>query len=95
MAVAEPHEAVVQVVLVGRRRARALAWPGGRWRTAVSKIGTPRMKSGMNSGAKKKNVWPLNGCVGAAADDHRRRGHEQAEQQRAAVAHEDRAGWKL
>ena len=49
----------------------------------------------MNSGAKKKNVWPLNGSLASAADDDRRRGHQQAEQQRAAVAHEDRAGWKL
>ena len=25
---------------------------------AVSSMGTPRMTSGRNSGAKKKNVWP-------------------------------------
>ena len=90
LAVAEAHEAVVQVVLVGGRGARAAGQRGARSTSAVSRIGTPRMTSGMNSGAKKKYVCPLNArrCR-APADDHRRRRHQQAEQQRAAVAHED------
>ena len=71
------------------RHARAACGPGARWRTTVSMIGTPRTKNGMNSGAKKKNVWPLNWLVGLPADEHRRRRHQQPEHQRAAVAHED------
>ncbi len=50
------------------------------------------MTSGMNSGAKKKYDWPKNLSsigVGATADDARGRRHQQPEQQRAAVAHED------
>ena len=43
----------------------------------------------MKSGAKKKNVWPGERRVGVAADGDRDGGHEQPEQQRAGVAHED------
>jgi hypothetical protein len=31
---------------------------------AVSRIGTPRITSGRNSGAKKKNAWPENSTSG-------------------------------
>ena len=55
MAVAEAHEPVVEMVLVAvathaRRVARRTI------ANVVSRIGTPRMNSGMNSGAKKKYV---------------------------------------
>ena len=43
----------------------------------------------MNSGAKKKNVWPRELGVGVAADGDRGGGHQEPEQQRAGVAHED------
>ena len=56
---------------------------------AVSKIGTPRITSGMNSGAKKKNVWPENGLVAVAADRDRGGRHEQPEHERAGVTHDD------
>ena len=90
LTVADLHQPVVEVALVGRgdalrRLARRMI------ANSVSRIGTPRMNSGMNSGARKKYVWPAYRAVrvGAAADDAGADRHQQAEQQRAAVAHED------
>ena len=49
-----------------RRRAPCAASPGGRWRTAGRASGTPRMNSGMTSGARKKYVWPTKRWSGSA-----------------------------
>ena len=55
MAMTEAHEPVVEMVLVGGRDRRS-SWARRTIANAVSRIGTPRMNSGMNSGAKKKYV---------------------------------------
>ncbi len=45
----------------------------------ASASGTPKMKTGINNGAKKKNVTPLaGGC--ATTDNHGGRAHQEPEQ---------------
>ena len=88
MAVPEAHEPVVQMVLVrGRDRRRRVAR-----RTivnVVSRIGTPRMNSGMNSGAKKKYVWPLNGSLARPPTTIVDAAISRPSRSAAVVAHED------
>ena len=84
-----------------RRMSRWCRWPASAGASAardssrrtnentVSRIGTPRITTGISSGAKKKYVLPGEREVGAAADRDRRHREQHAEEQRARVAHDD------
>ena len=88
LAVAEAHEAVVEVVLVGHRHAGAPAGPPQDREGRVDDRHPEDHERDEQRGEEEERL-ARERRVGVAADGDRGRGHEQAEQQRAGVAHED------
>ena len=91
VAVAEVHQAVVQVALVGRgERLAAGRAPDDREQRVEDRHAEDQQRDDQRREEEVRLADELvRDRVGAAADDARRHGHQQPEQQRAAVAHED------